>query len=222
MTNEELAELYKPTGNSTLTAHNRRRLIHLLLHRDGFITPQHAIDIVGNTQIRNDLLYMAYRGEIAAWPPLPMFYPDRKPRIFGPLSEAPPSDLEQTPPMKTQLLLTEAANEAVTMAANEAVTEARKHLPFLQLSDEEVGQLVDTVYDTLADKVIEQATVVSSKYLKDVVSVASDAFWAVVVRNFPSKSGDLSVEQTVNLDDAMVAAVKEWLDNNVPTVRLTE
>lgn len=48
------------------------------------------------------------------------------------------------------------------------------------------------------------------------VNKASDAFWAVIVRQFPCcASGDLSPERTIDLGRAQEAAVNEWITNNV-------
>jgi hypothetical protein len=42
------------------------------------------------------------------------------------------------------------------------------------------------------------------------------AFWQVIVRHFPrATTGDLSVARTVALDQAAIAAIKEWIENNV-------
>ena len=121
---------------------------------------------------------------------------------------------------KAELQLTEAANEAVTMAANEAVTEAMKHLRFLHLGVAEQGTLVDKIYDVLADVVVTQSRTVTGEELDDVLQQASDAFWKVIATKFPANSGDLGFENTLSFESAARAAVTEWLDNNVPTVRL--
>src|SRR5688572_23046633 len=53
-------------------------------------------------------------------------------------------------------------------------------------------------------------------------SIAEDAmlaFWAVVAKRFPdATSGDLSIERTVALTMTAHAAIREWVQNNVPTV----
>jgi len=52
-------------------------------------------------------------------------------------------------------------------------------------------------------------------------SIAEDAmlaFWAVVAKRFPdATSGDLSIERTVALTITAEAAIREWVQNNVPT-----
>lgn len=54
-------------------------------------------------------------------------------------------------------------------------------------------------------------------------SIAEDAmlaFWAVVVKRFPdATSGDLSIERTIGLTMTAHAAIREWVQNNVPTVQ---
>lgn len=46
------------------------------------------------------------------------------------------------------------------------------------------------------------------------------AFWQVVVDQYPeAESGDLSPWQTVRLELAAEAAIKEWIGNNVPKAR---
>ena len=46
---------------------------------------------------------------------------------------------------------------------------------------------------------------------------ALEAFWKVVVRQFPqAKTGDLSPGATRALQRAAQAAVAEWIDENVP------
>lgn len=46
---------------------------------------------------------------------------------------------------------------------------------------------------------------------------ASEAFWAVIVRHFPTaKYGDLSPERTIRQITANVDAIEEWISNNVP------
>lgn len=45
---------------------------------------------------------------------------------------------------------------------------------------------------------------------------AQDAFWAVIVRQFPqARYGDLSPERTIAFNQAAETAIKEWIRNNV-------
>ena len=49
---------------------------------------------------------------------------------------------------------------------------------------------------------------------------AMQAFWAVVADRFPDAStGDLSIERTIALTITAQAAIREWVQNNVPTVQ---
>jgi hypothetical protein len=55
------------------------------------------------------------------------------------------------------------------------------------------------------------------KDLKSITEDASDAFWAVIVKNFPeATTGDLSPLTTFAFDQAAEAAVEEWVWANVP------
>lgn len=53
--------------------------------------------------------------------------------------------------------------------------------------------------------------------IESLTEEALDAFWAVVAKHFPgATSGDLSVETTLELHRLAGAAVKEWVQLNVP------
>jgi predicted RNase H-like HicB family nuclease len=46
---------------------------------------------------------------------------------------------------------------------------------------------------------------------------ADDAFWGVIVAEFPEAvSGDLSIESVDAINSAMRMAVEEWVEYNVP------
>ena len=46
---------------------------------------------------------------------------------------------------------------------------------------------------------------------------AMQAFWAVVAERFPeATTGDLSIERTIALTITAQAAIREWVQNNVP------
>lgn len=46
---------------------------------------------------------------------------------------------------------------------------------------------------------------------------AMQAFWAVVAERFPeATTGDLSIERTIALEITAQAAIREWVQNNVP------
>lgn len=54
---------------------------------------------------------------------------------------------------------------------------------------------------------------------EELTQVALTAFWAAVVKALPeAKSGDLSIDRTVDLDRAAFHAIQEWRVNNVKTV----
>jgi hypothetical protein len=56
--------------------------------------------------------------------------------------------------------------------------------------------------------------------LKSVANDALDAFWAVVVRHFPTaETGDLCPWLTIQLQIAAENAIEEWADNNVPAAK---
>lgn len=53
--------------------------------------------------------------------------------------------------------------------------------------------------------------------IKQLTEDALAAFWEHVVRTFPeAKTGDLSPLTTLNLTRAAEAALREWIDSNVP------
>ena len=46
---------------------------------------------------------------------------------------------------------------------------------------------------------------------------AMQAFWSVVAESFPeATTGDLSIERTIALTLTAQAAIREWVQNNVP------
>ena len=52
--------------------------------------------------------------------------------------------------------------------------------------------------------------------LETLVESALDAFWQDIASAYPeSTSGDLSPDNTLKLKDAALAAVREWIENNV-------
>lgn len=54
-----------------------------------------------------------------------------------------------------------------------------------------------------------------SEKINDVVEKASMSFWATVAEHFPEiKSGDLSIEMTLEIQEVMQRAVTEWVDTN--------
>ena len=57
----------------------------------------------------------------------------------------------------------------------------------------------------------------SPERLEAVTQKAEDAFWSVIVAEFPeATSGDLSPLTTIRMIEAMKAAVSEWVWANCP------
>jgi hypothetical protein len=54
-----------------------------------------------------------------------------------------------------------------------------------------------------------------SQKIEDVTKTAMEAFWNSIASQFPNaKTGDLSPDATVRLENAAEHAVSEWIDNN--------
>jgi hypothetical protein len=74
----------------------------------------------------------------------------------------------------------------------------------------------ETHYGTNAAYRLVDLEPLSNRDVETMVNKAADAFWAVIVQNFPwSASGDLSPLATVALSRAQMDAVNEWIRNNV-------
>ncbi len=71
-------------------------------------------------------------------------------------------------------------------------------------------------FDTDAAYRLVDLEPLSKRDVERMVNKAADAFWAVIVQNFPrSVSGDVSPLATVALNRAQMDAVNEWIRNNV-------
>lgn len=57
---------------------------------------------------------------------------------------------------------------------------------------------------------------ITQEQFDDAIEKATDAFWESIIKSFPQiKTGDLSFNAVISLDEEMRMAVEEWIHTNL-------